>query len=309
MSLVTIIIPSYNHSKFLKKRLDTIQEQTFKDWELIIIDDFSKDNSVTILEEFANKNKEKVKHFIKNKINSGSGYNSWKKGIELSNSKYIWIAETDDYSDSTFLENQIEVLEKTNAVLSFCASKYVDFKGEYMYNSSYRTRDLKILQGEYNIFDSNVFVDKMPFNTLITNGSSVVFSRPENKIPEKIFKFKQSSDIFLWTYLIKNNNFIFLNKELNFFRRHEDSTTSKTSKYKKEFIYSEAANYLNMFNLEFKYIEFIKHYIKYYINSNRKEIFNTKSIKIINKTRYKIFVYYFQVLLFFGNKLIKKIIK
>lgn len=309
MAQVSIVLPSYNHANFLEDRLNSIINQTFKDWELIIIDDNSNDGSLKILSQFVRENANKVKHFISNKQNSGSGYNSWKKGIELADSKYIWIAETDDYSAPTFLEEQIKVLEKTNAILSFCTSKYVDFQGNYLYNSTNRTKDLDVKKDDFKLFDGLLFLKKMPFNTYITNGSSVVFKKPQKKIPQELFKFKQSSDIFLWTYLLQHNKFVFLNKELNFFRRHDGSTSTKIAKFKKESVYYEKAVFLNMFKMEFKYKEFIKHYIKHYIWANKKEVFNTKSLKLIKQKPFKVFTYYLEMLLFTTNKIMDKIVK
>lgn len=276
MSLVSIIIPSYNHSKFLEERLISIENQTFTDWELIIIDDCSTDNSLELLDKFAKKNKEKVKHFIKNKKNSGSGYCSWKKGIELSNSKYIWIAETDDYSEPTFLEEQVRVLEQSKAVLSFCTSKYVDAKGNYLYNSSNRTKDLNVHKEESKVFESYIFIQRMPFKPYITNGSSVVFKKPNSRIPDEIFAHKQSSDSFFWTYLVRGSNFIFLNKELNFFRRHGNSTTKKNKTSNQLNGYKEKLLFIRFFNLPYKEFEFLNHYFNHYVLNYKQEIFKIK---------------------------------
>ncbi len=278
MPKVSIIIPSYNHAKFLKDRLESIQSQTFTDWELIIIEDCSLDESVEILENFANSNKDKVKHFIKNNTNSGSGYTSWEKGIELVKSEYIWIAETDDFSAPTFLEEQIQLLDKTKAVLSFCASKYVDVDGNYLYSSIKRTEPLHVLQGSYKVFESEIFMNEMPFETYITNGSSVVFRKPKVQIPHEIFNYKQSSDQFLWSYLIKNNTFTFINKELNYFRRHLDSTTVRLGNSDLKNLYLEKIEYMNYFKIEINSSFFLNHYIKYYVWKNKRNFYDTSVI-------------------------------
>ena len=145
MSKVSIILPSYNHKKFLKQRLDSIVNQSFTDWELIIIDDCSTDGSIEVLTDFVKLYKDKVKHFILNESNSGSGYTSWKKGIELANTEYVWIAETDDYSEVIFLEETIKILEQNKeCALVFCNSNYVDEQNIFLYDSSSRTKHLKV---------------------------------------------------------------------------------------------------------------------------------------------------------------------
>ena len=87
----------------------------------------------------------------------------------------------------------------------------------------------------------------MPFDTYITNGSSVVFRKPKFEILSELFTNRQCSDIFLWSYLLEKSSFAFLNKNLNFFRRHEGSTSSFLQKNKLETIYHEKAKYLNYF--------------------------------------------------------------
>ena len=303
MSLVSIIIPSYNHSKFLKDRLDTIQSQTFKDWEMIIIDDASTDNSLEILNVFASKNKHNITHFAVNKKNSGSGYKSWEKGIDLAKTKYIWIAETDDYSEPTFLEETIRMLEMDdNVSVAFCSSDYVDHNKTFLYNTERRTHDLYVSDGGLKIFDSFVFLDKMPTNTYITNGRSVVFRKPEKKIPKEIFSHKQSSDQFLWTYLIKNKSFSFLNKSLNYFRRHENSTTTKMNVLSNKKIYEENIKYLNYFNQKDKFQMLLNHYIKHYLWDNKKDLFNYGFLKEINNIKYLNTKYYLSLTKFIFNK-------
>lgn len=278
MPKVSIILPSYNHEAFLEDRLNTIVDQTFKDWELIIIDDQSTDSSVKILSHFVNQNESKVKYFIVNEVNSGSGYFSWEKGIELADSEYIWIAETDDYSDVNFLQDQITILEQNkNCALVFCGSNYVDAHKQFLLNTDKRTKDLGVKKGEYKVFKGSIFTNKMPFNTYITNGSSVVFRRPLLKIPHEIFIHRQCSDIFLWTFLIQNSYFAFLNKKLNYFRRHEESTTTKISTSKQLIgTYKELSFYLKYYKRQDQNTNFIENYFNNYIRRNKTEMFNFK---------------------------------
>lgn len=78
---VSVIVPNYNHSAFLKERIDTILQQTYQDFELIILDDCSTDNSVSIIESY--RNNEHVTHIVLNEQNSGSTFLQWDKGVSL----------------------------------------------------------------------------------------------------------------------------------------------------------------------------------------------------------------------------------
>lgn len=307
MSKVSIILPSYNHSEFLLERLKSILNQTYKNWEAIIIDDQSTDESVQIISSFLKQNPGfKVKDFIINEKNSGSGYFSWQKGIELADTEYIWIAETDDFSEPEFLEELVEILDlNQETALAFCGSNYME-NNKTIYNSANRTQDLAVEKNQYKIINKSVFLERMPFNTYITNGSSVVFRKPQIAIPLEIFNNRLCSDIFLWSYLLQNNSFAFLNKNLNFFRRHEGSTSSFLQKNKLETIYHEKAKYLNYFGKENDYEYFINHYIKYYIWSHKKDFLNTSSIQKIHSVKNLKALYFYKLMQFFVSKILRR---
>ena len=100
--LVSVIIPSYNHEKFLKERIDSVLNQTFQDFELIILDDLSPDNSREIIESY--RAHPKVSQIIYNEKNSGSTFFQWNKAVlSLAKGEFIWIAESDDVADPKFL--------------------------------------------------------------------------------------------------------------------------------------------------------------------------------------------------------------
>ena len=306
MPKVTIIIPNYNHAQFLVQRLDSIYNQTFKNWEAIIIDDASTDKSLKVIERYLDEKPNfRVKQFIKNKINSGSGYKSWQKGIALADTEFIWIAETDDYCTPTFLDVMIKSIEINKKVsLCFSSSNYVNVNGGFLYNSLIRTLDLDVLENEYAIFNGKKLMDRLPFNTYIINGSSVVFRNPKAKIPKEIFFHKQNSDIFLWTYLLDDSYFIFNNSLLNYFRQHNSSTTAQNNKLRKKEIYLENIEYLNYFGQANKYKTLIDHYIKYYIWNNKRSVFKVSFLKKLKTKKYIIPYYYLSLLKFIIHKLL-----
>lgn len=98
---VSIIVPNYNHARFLRKRLDSIYNQTYKNIEVILLDDCSTDNSRQILEEYQKKYAAITK-LVPNVKNSGSVFKQWQKGISLATGDLIWIAESDDWCDDNF---------------------------------------------------------------------------------------------------------------------------------------------------------------------------------------------------------------
>lgn len=299
---LTIIIPSYNHQDYIIQRLDTILAQTYKNWEAIIIDDSSNDDSVLLIENYLNKYPHfRVKHFIKNKLNSGSGYTSWEKGIKLSESKYIWIAESDDYSDIGFLQSCLDHLEIHNDIsLVFTSSYYVDTNNNILYDSTNRTKELDVSKGESKTFEGEIIRKYFPLNPMIVNGSSVVFRKPEQTIPTSIFTHKQLSDIFLWTYLMEGKKVVFVNVLLNYFRRHENSTTEINKRNFRGNIYSELAGYINYFNLnDARVNEILSHYTRKYLIPHRKFL-SIEPFKNISTSRlklYKVIIYNYFIFL------------
>src|SRR4051794_37670590 len=127
MAKVSVVVPSYNHARFLAQRLDSIAGQTYRDFEIILLDDASQDGSAEICERFA------VQHsckFIRNQVNSGGAFAQWNKGIRAATGEYVWIAESDDFADHRLLETLIDRLDQNPGCgLAYCQSLRIDEKG------------------------------------------------------------------------------------------------------------------------------------------------------------------------------------
>ena len=125
MPQVSIIVPNYNHGRFIEERLDSIFNQTFQDFEVILLDDCSTDNSVEILKKYAQN--PQVKGLYVNEHNSGSPFAQWRKGIAFASGEYIWIAESDDIAAPDFLEVLVPLLSANpKRGIAFCRSWIID---------------------------------------------------------------------------------------------------------------------------------------------------------------------------------------
>lgn len=224
--MVSVILPNYNHAPFLKKRIDSILNQTFQDFELIILDDKSPDNSKEIIEQY--RNNSHVSHIIYNEENSGSTFKQWNKGISLAKGEYIWIAESDDYSDKSFLEEAIDLMHKTNATITFSLSYIVDKDDNILYKKD------EIIK--YETITSLEFLNKhLCYNNSIYNASMSLFRRDAiiNINWNKLLTFKYCGDWFFWSELLKNKlegNVSEVKKHLNYFRTHSNNVSNRSEK-------------------------------------------------------------------------------
>ena len=122
--LVSIILPNYNHADYLASRLESIYNQSYQNFEVILLDDCSTDSSLSIISTY--KDHTKTSHFIVNKINSGSPFKQWQKGLSLAKGQFIWIAESDDYCDLNFLESQLQHIQQRTLDVVVAETKVVN---------------------------------------------------------------------------------------------------------------------------------------------------------------------------------------
>src|SRR4029077_11316800 len=107
MPKVSVVVPTYNHSRFLRKRINSVLQQTFQDFEVILLDDCSTDDSRSILSSYTGD--PRVRNEF-NDVNSGSTFKQWNKGVRLARGEYVWISESDDYAAPRFLERLVAIL-------------------------------------------------------------------------------------------------------------------------------------------------------------------------------------------------------
>lgn len=234
MVKVSIIVPNYNHESFLKDRLNSIFNQSFQDFEVIILDDASTDNSKTILKQY--EDHPKVSHLIFNSENSGSPFKQWVKGIKLAIGEYIWIAESDDYADIYFLEKTVRVLESNpNISLVYSDSFEIDENGEIKSCWRDKRNDFFSTDRWSKSYQNNGIDETFKFlikSNTINNISSVLFKRNSvlsNEFLETIIIYKNVGDLYLYLYLLINGDIFYLNDSLNYLRIHNTNTTKSNA--------------------------------------------------------------------------------
>ena len=128
MPKVSVVIPNFNHARYLQQRVESVLAQTYQDFEVILLDDCSTDESQSILREYAADPRVRMEF---NEKNSGSTYKQWNKGVRLARGAYVWIAESDDYADPRLLETLVGRLDaEPTVVFCNCRSWRVSSDGE-----------------------------------------------------------------------------------------------------------------------------------------------------------------------------------
>jgi glycosyltransferase involved in cell wall biosynthesis len=119
---VSIITPCYNGARYISETIDSVISQSYKDWEMLIVNDGSTDNSEEIICKYSEK-EPRIKYIKQN--NSGSAV-ARNRGIKECTGRYIALLDADDLWDSQFLEKQINFMSEKNSTCVFCSYRRID---------------------------------------------------------------------------------------------------------------------------------------------------------------------------------------
>jgi glycosyltransferase involved in cell wall biosynthesis len=240
---VSIIVPNYNYEQYLPLRITSILNQTFKDFELILLDDYSTDNSMKIIEQYKHLPFVKI---IANAANSGNVFKQWKKGIEIARGNLIWIAEADDYANPIFLESLVRKMMDEDIALAYSNSMTVDENNEVIgdYTSYYQRLNGNHWDKPYTVSANDEINLGLGVKNTVPNVSAVVFRK--KYITEEMLQiastFKLSGDWYIYVNLLKGHKITYEPEKLNYHRKHQQTVTSQThGDEQKQIILDEAA--------------------------------------------------------------------
>lgn len=243
--LVTVIVPNYNHSAFLRERLDSIYAQTYTNIQVILLDDLSSDDSRAILTEYAERYPDTTQCAF-NEVNSGGVFNQWKKGLSLARGELIWIAESDDYCTANFLAENVHNFSNEAVMLSYARSvfvtgtparevwsteEYLSFLGFDFWQQAF-TKSAHWLV-------NNCFALK----NIVPNVSSAVFRNPRDLalMDDKAWTgLKVCGDWVFYLNLVRGGLVAYTPAATNYYRQHDNNTSVKaqsTDLYYREYEY------------------------------------------------------------------------
>ncbi len=225
---VSVIIPNYNHALFLRQRIESALNQTYQDFEVILMDDASTDESRNIIESY--RNHTKVSTISYNTINSGSVFKQWIKGLQFAKGELIWIAESDDLAAPGFLETCVAHLEQNSAAdMVFTNSKIISSTGAKLGTTAEEKTDLfaRLSAAGNSIIRGNA-VEFLLTEMIISNASSVLFHKHAfQKIDlTKLAEFTNTGDRFVYLGIALQGRIHYVPVALNFMRLHGNNTTT-----------------------------------------------------------------------------------
>jgi glycosyltransferase involved in cell wall biosynthesis len=229
MPTVSVIVPNYNHARYLRQRIETVLKQTFQDFELILLDDCSTDESRPILSSYASDPRVRL---ALNTVNSGSTFKQWNKGVRLARGKYVWIAESDDYADERLLERLVAVLDSDPAVVfAFCRSWRIA-EGDRLdgFVHFYSDRLNPRWNADFCVDGREECRNSFPRFNPVRNASAVVFLKA---VYESVGcadeAFRLSGDWKLWAAMALAGKMAYVAEPLNYQRYHGANVQTNTS--------------------------------------------------------------------------------
>lgn len=195
--LISVIVPVYNSEKFISNCLESIKRQTYLNWECIVVDDGSTDNSGIICDQYTEIDK---RFTVIHKINSGVS-NARNTGINKAKGRFITFVDSDDYIESEYLEDFINHNpQDASIIISGLAtktptSKYISF--QYADESTDKTPASELIE-KYDIFRDGGPVNKL-FDLELIKKKNIYFQT----------KLSYHEDhIFIYTYLLHAEHII-----------------------------------------------------------------------------------------------------
>ena len=206
---VSIIMNCHNGETFLKESIDSIINQSFKNWELIFFDNVSDDNSLEIVETF---NDKRIKVFKSEKfINL---YHARNEAIQKAKGKYICFLDTDDYWERNKIEEQVNFLENNRNF-------------EMVYSNFYTVKkdNTKYIQNNYNLPEGKIVKDLLKKYSI-----GILTACVKKKIFENILFDEKTNIIGDFDFFVKfscDYNIGCIQKPLAFYRDHENNLSKK----------------------------------------------------------------------------------
>lgn len=224
--LVSVVVPNYNYERYLEGRIESILNQTFQDFELILLDDASTDGSVAVMERY--RNDPRVSLIEVNATNTGSPFKQWLKGLQLARGKYIWIAEADDSAKPEFLETCVRWAEKEDNV-AVCYVGSILFDGEGREEGRDVNHWGRRARNEAACFDGKHFAARnLYWKDYIINASGVLFRREYAlRLADLHFvNMRYCGDWLFWFEMAMQGKVVEVYRELNYFRQHATKVTA-----------------------------------------------------------------------------------
>lgn len=281
MVQISIIVPVYNVEKYLKRCIDSILLQTFKDFEIILVDDGSTDKSGSICDEYSMiDNRIKVIHKENGGLSSARNI-----GINLAKGKYIAFVDSDDYINERMYEILYKFIEETKADIAICNYKKVNDNISFNKKINYDEINIKkfnniealeqiyLMNGPQFIIACNKLYKREIFKNL---------KYPEGRIHE---------DEFIAHKLLYNSNLvIYINEELYYYYIRENSIMNSNFSIKKfdaVYAYKDRVHFFRKISkkeLQYKaeYF-FIEYFFRYYYIAKKQLKLNKNEMKKIEK--------------------------
>lgn len=210
-------MPAYNAEKYIKQAINSILNQSFKDFELIIVNDGSTDNTHQLISSFTDK---RIKYY-QNEGNKGLAFVR-NRLIQLANYPYIAFLDSDDIAEPNRLEVEYNLLKNSND-LDFVSSSVV-------VQTENGKQDFNALKFDYN--SSKLKINLLFFNPIVT--STVMFKK--TILPTEVFRedYPPCEDYDLWTRILLNNNGKILPDYLATYRSYNTSISHRKEKEARE---------------------------------------------------------------------------
>lgn len=255
MPKVSICIPTYNYGSFISDAIRSVLDQTFDDFELIVVDNCSTDDTRKIVEEYAASDV-RIKYYF-NETNIGMVGN-WNQCLKYATGDYVKLLCADDLLEPTCIEKSVVTLDRYPQVAIVACSRLLVTEDKHPINTlSY--------SGDYEVVESYEVIKKCLFSrNIIGEPSAVLFRR---NLSGRGFdaRYKQLVDLEMWLYLLRKGDFAFIPEVLCHFRQHNNQTTKMnvTSLVYIEDEFSIYNEYINNKELNLCFIQ--RHEIKYLI--------------------------------------------
>jgi glycosyltransferase involved in cell wall biosynthesis len=221
---VSVLVPSYNHGRYIQERIESIVNQTYANIELIVIDDCSDDDSHSVISEL------QARHgfrYLRNERNSGTPFAAWERIGALASGDYIWVCESDDVAEPTFVETAVtNLLAEPDAVMFYSNSLIINEASQIIGHTDSYFHDVWKESRWDADFSADGIEELLRYQLrgqIVPNMSSALFVADAFRVAFTPFlkHLRLTGDWLFVGDVLKQGRVVFTHQALSRFRKHE----------------------------------------------------------------------------------------